>query len=60
MIPINIGRASQDAALAGQTRQWLSLQDKDRIWLDESQDAAEHGIVSDALISLTSRCRALS
>jgi tetratricopeptide (TPR) repeat protein len=50
VIPISIGGAIQDPALADQTRLWLSHQDKDRIWLEESQDVAEQGVVSDAVL----------
>jgi len=50
VIPISVGGAIQDPTLADQTRLWLRLQDKDRIWLDESQDAAEQGVVSDAVL----------
>jgi tetratricopeptide (TPR) repeat protein len=50
IIPISVGGAIQDPALADQTRLWLRLEDKERIWLDESQDAAEQGVVSDAVL----------
>jgi tetratricopeptide (TPR) repeat protein len=50
VIPISVGGAIQDLALSGQIQQWLLVQDKDRIWLDEAQDASEHGIVSDAVV----------
>ena len=48
VIPISVGGALQDPALAGQAQEWLAFQDK--IWLDESADAAEAGIASSALI----------
>jgi tetratricopeptide (TPR) repeat protein len=50
VIPISVAGAIQDPTLADQARQWLSVQDKNRIWLDESEDAAIHGIASEALV----------
>ena len=48
VVPISVGGALQDPTLAGQVQEWLGFQDK--IWLDESADAAETGIASSALI----------
>ena len=47
IIPINVAGAVQDATLAEQT-QWLQC--KDKIWLDESDDAVAQGIASDELV----------
>jgi len=48
VIPISVGGALQDPALAGQAQEWLAFQDK--IWLDEAADACVTGIASAALI----------
>lgn len=48
VIPISVGDALQDPGLARRAQPWLEFQDK--IWLDESTDAAENGIASSALI----------
>ena len=45
VIPINIGGALQDPALAASTQEWLRYSDK--IWLDETEEAAIAGIVSE-------------
>lgn len=50
VIPISVDGAIQAPALADQARLWLRYQDKDRIWLDESQAAAEQGAVSDGVL----------
>lgn len=50
VIPISIDGAIQTPALADQARLWLHYQDRDRIWLDESRDAAEQGAVSDGVL----------
>lgn len=48
VIPINVAGALQDPMLSSQAQQWLAYQNK--IWLDESADAAETGIASSALV----------
>jgi hypothetical protein len=50
VIPISVGGALQDPTLADQARRWLNFQDKDRIWLDEAEDAVAQGIASEALV----------
>jgi WD40 repeat protein len=47
IIPISVAGALQDATLAEQT-QWLQC--KEKIWLDESDDAVAQGIASDDLV----------
>ena len=48
VIPINVGGALQDPALAENAQSWLRFQD--RIWLDESSEAVRNGIASEALV----------
>ncbi len=48
IIPISVDGALQDPALAAEAQQWLKFQD--RIWLDESREAAANGIASEALV----------
>ena len=48
IIPISIGGALQDPALAAAAQEWLAFQD--RIWLDESTEAASDGIASKAVL----------
>jgi len=48
IIPINIGGALQDPELSDGAQVWLQFRDK--IWLDETEEAAISGIASDALI----------
>src|SRR5262249_23201071 len=48
IIPISIGGALQDATLAEQT-QWLQC--KEKIWLDEADDAVTQGIASDGVVA---------
>ena len=48
IIPISIGGALQDPALAAAAQEWLAFQDK--IWLDESNEAASDGIASKAVL----------
>ena len=48
IIPISVAGAVQDATLAEQT-QWLQC--KDKIWLDESDDAVTQGIASDEVVT---------
>lgn len=48
IVPISVGGALQDPALGPATADWLPFQD--HIWLDESQEAGDTGIVSDALV----------
>lgn len=50
IIPISIGGAIQDPTIDDQTRIWLRHQEKDRIWLDESQDIADQGVVSEPVL----------
>jgi len=47
IIPISVDGAVQDAKLAEQT-QWLEWRDK--IWLEESEEAVANGIASDGLV----------
>lgn len=49
VIPINIGGALQDAALAAKANEWLQFHDK--IWIDESMSAAESASVSDEVLA---------
>ena len=48
IIPISVAGALQDATLAEQA-QWLEC--KDKIWLDESDDAVTQGIASDEVVT---------
>ncbi len=48
VIPISVDGALLDPALTAQAQEWLAFSDK--IWLDESADAAEAGIASAAVI----------
>ena len=48
VITVNIGGALQDPSLGEHTQEWLSFQDK--IWLDETEQAVETGIASEALV----------
>ena len=48
VITANIGGALQDSLLAEWAQEWLSFQDK--IWLDETEQAVETGIASEALV----------
>src|SRR5262245_26032019 len=48
VIPISVGGALQDPALATHTEVWLGY--KDRIWLDESEQAVATGLASETLV----------
>ena len=48
VIPISVDGALLDTALTGAAQEWLAFQDK--IWIDESADAAAQGIASAAVI----------
>lgn len=48
IIPISIGGALRDPALGAAAQEWLAFQDK--IWLDESNEAASDGIASKAVL----------
>jgi WD40 repeat protein len=48
IIPVNIGGALQDPALAAAAEPWLHFTGK--IWIDESQGAGDEGIVSDTVL----------
>jgi len=48
VIPISVGGALQDPALAADTQAWLAHEEK--IWLDETEEAVETGIASEALV----------
>lgn len=48
VIPISVGGALQDPALAGPTQAWLGHEDK--IWLDEAEQAVAEGIAGEALV----------
>jgi hypothetical protein len=56
IIPISVGGALQDVALAELTRQWLPFDDK--IWLDESHETVTQGIASDAIVARLAMARA--
>ncbi|MGC2166963.1 MAG: toll/interleukin-1 receptor domain-containing protein, partial [Gallionella sp.] len=47
VIPISMGGALQDPQLESNAQQWLGFQDK--IWLDETEQANENGIATEAL-----------
>jgi WD40 repeat protein len=48
IVSISVGGALQDRDLATRVREWLSVDDK--IWLDETDEAVERGIASEALV----------
>ncbi|HEU0200340.1 MAG TPA: TIR domain-containing protein, partial [Burkholderiaceae bacterium] len=48
IIPISVGGALQDPQLAAATAPWLPF--KDKIWLDEKQEAADSGVASADLV----------
>jgi hypothetical protein len=48
VIPVNVGGALQDPAIAEAVQDWLGFRDK--IWLDEAQISVESGIASEALV----------
>ena len=48
VIAINVDGALLDPALAASAQEWLGFQDK--IWLDETAEAIEHGLASAALV----------
>jgi WD40 repeat protein len=48
IIPISVGGALEDPALAAAAQEWLVFQDK--IWLDECTEAASDGIASKAVL----------
>ena len=48
MIAINVDGALLDPALGASAQEWLGFQDK--IWLDETAEAIEHGLASAALV----------
>jgi WD40 repeat protein len=48
IIPISIGGAVQDPALGPTVQQWLQF--AGRIWIDDTQEACDQGIVSDDAI----------
>jgi len=48
IVPISIGGALQDAELAAAVGAWLPF--KDRIWIDETQEAADNGLSSTAVV----------
>ncbi len=48
VIPVNIGGALQDPALGDDAHAWIGFRDK--IWLDETEQAVIAGIASDALV----------
>ena len=47
-MPISIGGALQDPDLAAEVAPWLPF--KDRIWIDETQEAADSGLASAAVV----------
>lgn len=48
VIPISVGGALQDPAVATLTGAWLGHEEK--IWLDETDEAVENGIATEALV----------
>jgi WD40 repeat protein len=48
VVTISVDGALQDVGLATQARAWLNVDDK--IWLDESDEAVERGVATDALV----------
>ena len=48
VIPISVGGALQDPELGAAVNEWLPF--KDKIWLDETLQAAEHGLASPELV----------
>jgi len=48
IIPISLDGALQDPQLAAACKDWLDM--SDTIWLDDTAEAAEHGLVSPAVI----------
>jgi hypothetical protein len=48
VIPISVGGALQDPAIADNVQEWLGFQDK--IWLNETDEAIENGIAGEALV----------
>jgi hypothetical protein len=48
IVPISIGGALQDPDLAPEVAPWLPF--KDRIWIDETQEAADSGLASAAVV----------
>ena len=49
IVPINIGGALQDPDLAAGAEAWLRF--RDRIWVDESEQAGTSGIASDEVVA---------
>ena len=49
IIPINAGGALQDPLFAADAQEWLGFGDK--IWLDETNEAIENGIVTEAVVN---------
>jgi uncharacterized protein HemX len=49
VIAINVGGALQDSTVAESVQEWLDF--KDKIWLDEFEEAVERGIATEALVN---------
>ena len=48
IVPINIGGALQDPTVGDNAQEWLQFRDK--IWLDETEEAGASGIASEAVV----------